>query len=306
MVANVHNSLVEQTIHTLAFPNPSEHTHTSTNTDSENPSLKLSQLLQTSLVLEQVLQLFFNEIQSYSNISSMGYRNEKTQSCIDFGRSSKHSCNYSLQFNNQNLGDLILTRSQRFSEQDLHFIETMIGSLVCPIRNALLYKEALQAALKDPLTQLGNRVALETTIDREVNLAHRHQQPYSMLIVDIDHFKHINDNYGHAAGDIVLKEVAQKLAFYCRGTDACYRYGGEEFVLLLSQTDKDGAQLIAERLRMCIEELATTFQEQSIQVTVSIGAASLTPEESHAELFIRADKALYIAKNNGRNKISAA
>ena len=269
--------------------------------------LQLSNLLQTTLELPQMLQLFFDEIQYSVAVDSLCYRCEKNSISIDIGSNARHSCHYKLITSQDSLGELSFSRQKRFDENDLQLLEQLIGCLICPIRNALMYREAIQSALRDPLTGSGNRLALENTLEREVSLAQRHQNPLSVLVVDIDNFKSINDSYGHTAGDCVIKDVARALAQCCRDTDAtyrAYRFGGEEFVILLNNTDTDGALILAERLRACIETMITRYDHNAIKVTVSIGASSLQPGDAMSNLFERADQALYQAKHNGRNQVA--
>lgn len=297
MVTTVQNS------NTVAFPKSGNAAQRKQDQAQKHAStqLHLSSALQTTLDLQQILQLFFNELQMVITLGSLGYRNEKYQISQDFGKTSKHSCHYNLVVNNDNLGDLVFTRSKRFSEDELELMELLIGCLICPVRNALMYKDALLSALQDPLTGVGNRVALETTLSREIGLAQRHQQPLSLLVIDIDHFKSVNDNFGHAAGDCVLKDIAAQLNLCCRDTDAIYRFGGEEFVIILNKTNLEGAITIAERLRARIEESSTTFGDNAIHVTISAGVAMLRDEDTMNTIFDRADRALYEAKDKGRN-----
>lgn len=294
---------------TVAFPSPKNTSRTkrAPNADQQIAlRLRLSNLLQTTLELPRVLQLFFDEVQLCLSISGLNYRHEKVNGSIDLGKNSNHSCHYKLITEKDGLGELSFTRGKRFSDKELQLLETLIGSLICPIRNALLYAEAIQTALKDPLTGAGNRLALETTLEREIGLAVRHKQPLSVLVVDIDKFKIVNDSFGHIAGDYVLKDVARQLAQCCRDTDAtyrAYRFGGEEFVVLLNNTDNEGALIAAERVRSCIEQMTTTYEDRSIEVTVSVGISSLKPDDNMSSLFERADKALYAAKDKGRNQV---
>ena len=268
--------------------------------------LQLSNILQTTLELPLVLQLFFKHIQHNLSIDSLIYRNSKLSSNIEFGISARHNCHYKLVTNKDSLGEVTFSRSKRFSEKELQLLEIVISCLICPIRNSLIYREAVQSALRDPLTGSGNRIALENNLEREVALARRHDRALSILVVDIDKFKAINDNYGHTAGDYVLKDVAQILALCSRETDAAYRayrFGGEEFVLILNNTAANGSTVVAERIRQYIENMTTTFEENSLNVTVSVGVATLEDDDEMATLFSRADKALYQAKREGRNRV---
>jgi diguanylate cyclase (GGDEF)-like protein len=265
--------------------------------------LHLSNVLQTSLELQQILLLFFEEVGAHLPLGSLNYHNNKLTSDIEIGEGARHSCHYQLVTSKDSLGELVFTRNKRFSEKELQLLEMLISCLVCPIRNALMYREAVQTALKDPLTGAGNRIALENTLKREVSLSQRHNQPLSLLVIDIDRFKSVNDGYGHTAGDCVLKDVARQLSHCCRTTDATYRFGGEEFVVILNNTETAGALISAERIRSCIEAMTTTYNDKSLNVTVSIGVATLHDDDDEARLFDRADKGLLQAKNTGRNQV---
>ncbi len=264
--------------------------------------LNLSNMLQTTLDLTQVLQLFYQEVAGSLAVDSLHYKNEKTGNQVDLGKRNRHSCHYNLITQKDSLGEIVFSRGKRFSEEELEKLEMLLSTLICPIRNALMYQEAIRTALKDPLTGVGNRLALDATLEREIGLAKRHKSPLSVLVIDIDYFKSVNDRYGHTTGDCVLKDVARQLVDCCRDTDATYRYGGEEFVIILNNTNAKGAHVSAERIRQRIEAMSTTYDEQLISVTTSIGVAELLSSDNMGSLFERADQALYQAKDSGRNK----
>jgi len=162
--------------------------------------------------------------------------------------------------------------------------------------------ELVQLARLDVLTGLSNRLALVEAAEREIPRATRHNKSFSMLIMDIDFFKKINDEYGHDVGDQVLIEVAAALKQSFRREDLVARFGGEEFVILLSPCDIAEAKQKADRTRKVIEQL----KPQNITVTLSVGAAMLRPLESFDALLKRADESLYRAKVNGRNRVEVA
>ncbi|MFZ6772746.1 GGDEF domain-containing protein [Undibacterium sp. SXout7W] len=160
-------------------------------------------------------------------------------------------------------------------------------------------------ASHDPLTDLLNAGAYYATCDQLIHLANRHQQHFSVLFVDLDHFKRINDTYGHEAGDIVLKAVTKQLQNSVRQSDAVGRIGGEEFSVFLPDTDLSGATKLAESMRSEIEKLMPQIGTQRIKVTASIGVASCErSEDSMAAIQRRADQAMYDAKQQGRNRVS--
>ena len=157
----------------------------------------------------------------------------------------------------------------------------------------------------DRLTGLYNRGHWEDSLKVAYARHQRHGNHTSLVMFDIDHFKRINDTYGHQAGDKVIEQVAAMLREYVRDTDVAGRYGGEEFGVVLSDTDKQGASAFAERFRKAIEGLEVQHEGQSIRFTISLGVADLSqPSEGHADLIAWADQALYASKKNGRNRVS--
>lgn len=160
---------------------------------------------------------------------------------------------------------------------------------------------------RDPLTGIYNRRAFMERLDQEWSAALRHGQPFCVLMLDLDHFKEVNDTYGHLVGDTVLREVAHRAQGVLRGADLLARYGGEEFVVLTSHTDAAAAQVAAERIRIAVGGTPVMLDGVTIQVTVSIGVAQADPDrETQTSLFNRTDSALYAAKAAGRNRVVVA
>jgi two-component system, cell cycle response regulator len=173
--------------------------------------------------------------------------------------------------------------------------------------NAVRSRLAAEAAT-DPLTGLLNRRQLELRLAETVALAHRHGRPVSALMIDLDHFKRVNDSYGHASGDQVLRDVSARIRDACRISDVVARYGGEEFVVVLPETDAAGAISAGEKIRWVVSARPILLETGGrLRITTSIGAAQLrdltgTPEQ----LLAAADSALYDAKNGGRDQVAAA
>lgn len=166
-----------------------------------------------------------------------------------------------------------------------------------------------QQTLRDVLTETPNRLAYGERLSIEMANFRRNKIPFVLVVWDIDSFKKVNDDYGHAAGDQVLKLVASILNKNMRETDFIARYGGEEFVSILHATEVKGAQLITDKLRMLIAESDFHIREESVNITVSAGYAEIKENEENEEneeLFVRSDKALYKAKESGRNNCQAA
>ncbi|MGE6791782.1 GGDEF domain-containing protein [Pseudomonas guineae] len=267
---------------------------------------QLSLRLQTSLEVERILELFFSEVQRLVPLGALSYQLASCDLRLDLGERANHSAGYRLNHEGEYLGELTFRRNQRFSEDELGQLESLLASLLFPLRNALLYRAALQSALRDPLTETGNRIAMQQTLKREVDIARRTLQPLSVLMVDIDHFKRVNDNHGHIVGDQALKAVANALKDSLRNVDVVFRYGGEEFMVLLSSTNREAASMVGERLRMAVLGIQYLVENQAIELSVSLGCATLLPGESMDSLLRRADNALFVSKRDGRNRLSMA
>ena len=161
---------------------------------------------------------------------------------------------------------------------------------------------AYEQAMTDALTGLLNRYGLQRSLQREQSEARRYHRPLSCVLIDLDHFKHINDTYGHTAGDIALQQIAVILTKAVRGSDMVFRYGGEEFLVLLPETNLEGAAALAEKIRQAAD--SQLFGDGHVfPLTLSAGVSSLAEQESGHDMIARADMALYDAKSHGRNRI---
>ncbi len=166
-------------------------------------------------------------------------------------------------------------------------------------------KEQLQKmALTDPLTKLGNRATFDMTIKQAAASSQRSEFPYSLLMVDLDHFKAFNDNYGHQTGDTVLRAVADAIKDSARDADICCRYGGEEFAIILPDTTAHNAEVLAKRIHRNVARVSKTQPSGRMPITVSIGISCTDNHRniSPTQLIEQADRALYLAKANGRNR----
>ncbi len=271
---------------------------------------RLTRKLQMTLDVSEQISLFMEALSELVEVDGVRYLNEAPQTHLQSDRLGVHRCQYNLTVQGEALGEISFGRGKRFLEPELKVIEQMLAILVYPLRNALLYQLALNAAMTDALTGIGNKRSFDNQIQREMDLARRHQDGLSLVLVDLDHFKKINDTHGHIVGDEVLKEVAARIRTTCRQSDLCFRLGGEEFALILSHTDTEGAQIIAERVREAVSAMPIEAMGRSVSVTISLGVTSLyqgdngrDQEDSSQDLLSRADMALYRAKKQGRNRI---
>lgn len=181
----------------------------------------------------------------------------------------------------------------------------VVGFTFTWLINARLVSAVYTSSIKDSLTQLYNRRALEDIIPREFSRAQRNQSELSIIIVDIDHFKDINDSLGHQVGDIVLTKIGEILRTKLRKQDLGFRYGGDEFLIILPDTNTENAMIVANKIRKSIANCTFT-PNQTEPWTASFGISQLNKNEQWATLIQRADEALYSAKSNGRNAVHTA
>ena len=189
-----------------------------------------------------------------------------------------------------------------FDESDMHTLRTVAGQAGVAVHNVRLHEEAQRLSLTDPLTGLWNYRYLRESVRREVERASRFGRMLTVLVLDLDHFKDVNDTYGHAAGDAVLGEFARRIRVGLREVDVAFRQGGEEFVVLLPETDGYGGAIVAERLGAAVRDRPVAVDGVQIPVTVSVGVA-VYPEhgENSPQVLAAADRALYAAKKAGRD-----
>lgn len=200
---------------------------------------------------------------------------------------------------------LLCEPDYRLGKDQVETFRSAVNHLGLALRNALMFKEVKLRADRDGLTRIYNRHSFEERLVYEIKRRRRYNHDLSLLMVDLDYFKQVNDTYGHKAGDMVLRKVGEILTETFRGTDLAARYGGEEFVVLLPHTTEKDAWALAERVREAVQSCEFHFDGHDFTVTASIGVASveagaLTKDD---DLIIKADKALYEAKHNGRNTV---
>lgn len=284
--------------------NPARLVHT-TETDARQRdvgrALRIAGILQTTLEVRKVIEIFATELNKSILHDGILYTYAQRNIEHALGTQEINAVTYRLVVTDQMLGEITFSRAKRFSARETATLEYLLCGLVYPLRNALTYEGALQAAMKDSLTGVHNRNSMDSTLAREVDLAHRHKNPLALLIADIDYFKRINDTHGHSTGDHIIQSVAAAITTTVRSSDIVFRYGGEEFMVLLSNTHKKGALLLAERIRRKVEDATMLYLDKPIPTTISLGVAWLEPEDTDRTLFEKADAALYAAKTAGRN-----
>jgi diguanylate cyclase (GGDEF)-like protein len=211
----------------------------------------------------------------------------------------------SLAVGGESFGTLVLTGAS-FDEHDREVARSLASHAVTALENARLHEIVKRQALVDSLTGMPNRRQCESALANELSRAKRFGNPLAFVLADLDGFKRVNDEHGHLAGDRVLREFGAILREHLRESDVAARWGGEEFALVLPQTDEHGASVLVERLRTVLEHRAIRVEGRTIAVTASFGAAIFPEEQTAERLIAAADEALYAAKRGGKNRLEVS
>jgi diguanylate cyclase (GGDEF)-like protein len=211
-------------------------------------------------------------------------------------------------YRDEQIGLLIVeddTPGRTWESEEVLMVKTVSDQLAVAIMHARLFKQVQNQAMTDSLTSLYNHGAFKERLDREIKLAERNGDRVSLILLDLDHLKRINDTYGHRAGDECLIHVSEVMRQTVREVDICARYGGEEFVVILPQCSREDAISVAERLREAISSSPVKRLGQRVdQVTASVGVSTYpAPAKTADELIEMADRAMYLAKAAGRNRV---
>lgn len=198
---------------------------------------------------------------------------------------------------------LILKDEKKLQDDEIDLINDSLTILAESLKRGVEYEDLFERASNDSLTGLSNRRVFEDRIGGMMESARRHDRPLTMVSMDLDRFKAINDNLGHQSGDSVLKSVASVLNVAVRSTDLLVRMGGDEFLLILDDTDQENAQVLAERLCIAVDQL-DVWADANTKLGISIGLAQLQTDESLEEWMERADDILYHAKADGRSRVA--
>lgn len=271
--------------------------------NTQDVMTRLCRRLSTTLSLENQLAILAEEMSGAIPFDALNYRNRIARQDFVFatGMGGPHRCEYRLTLEGHPYGTLTFHRRQRFTDEELAGIEMMLSGAICHIRNACQFLTIEQAALTDALTGIGNKRALDEALQRASAMSDRHGNAWSLILCDLDHFKQINDHHGHVMGDHILARTAEKLEQALRNSDTVYRFGGEEFAILLPHTNEQEAREVADRIRNALESIRIDGGEIPLTVTASCGVATHLTEEPSEQWLARADEALYRAKAGGRN-----
>lgn len=260
----------------------------------------------------QIADIESLENESFTNSTSHNAEMEKQIKLIQTGVSEantiediKKTIDTRIEVLQSNMDQFISVEQNRKKKSDNHHKE-LVERLSSLENETETLRECIEVerskAYNDALTGVPNRMAFDERINEEYKRWQRYKNNLTLCLVDIDKFKSVNDTYGHKAGDIVLRTIAKKCASKVRKSDYFCRYGGEEFALILPETDLTAAVIVAETLRESIEQCSFQYGEENVTITISCGLAQVKGKDSLDSLFKRADKALYQAKETGRNR----
>ena len=259
--------------------------------------------LQTTLDIQQQLNIVSMAVGKVLPVSALTIKT----AVGDFTASGSQAADFEhrsvLVLNQQCLAELVYHSDHPFSPMVQRELLLLESEWLFSLRNALVVSRLQHMALKDTLTGLGNRRFFDDSFDKAVQLAKRHNDSCALILLDLDNFKQVNDTAGHSAGDEVLQAVADCLRDTLRATDSLFRFGGDEFAVLLSGQDADSAELVARRLVKVINQ---HYLCQQYHVSASAGLSVLREEQSCRQLFTSADSALYQAKEAGKSTVRVA
>jgi len=269
-------------------------------------AVRFLQAMMASLDLDEVLGTLSGYLTDLVAPTGWEYQHADSDYRVAGGKPDRHRLEYALTLNGQEMGALKLMRGRRFSEDDQVQIERLLGLAAPAIQNALRFFKVSQQLERDPLTGLGNRRAMTIQGAQWLADSVRHHQPISMLVLDLDRFKQVNDTHGHQAGDRLLCAVAETLMAVTRTADLCVRIGGDEFVVLLPWTGLADAMECAERIRVAVGERQILAPSgETVSASVSVGVAAHRKGMDLDNLYRSADEALYAAKRAGSNRVLA-
>lgn len=270
-------------------------------------SLELVQKLHTTLEPKNILSNYLSFLRLYISIDGLEFQSaHQADLFINLGGNHNIQYTYGLTLDTRDIGEIHFLRCNEFSSTELTFLEDTLCYLIQPLNNAHIHLSALHAANVDPLTGLLNRSLLKKSIQKSFKLADRNETPLSLLILDIDNFKSINDSYGHLVGDEVLIRTAEIVQQSIRETDDTFRIGGEEFLILPGDCTIKSSKMIAERIRKNIKACRLIVNNKPIKFTLSIGLSEYKIGDSIEGFIARADLAMYKAKMSGKNKVMLA
>lgn len=271
------------------------------NTDRESDSL--IEQLQTTLDVEQLLSIYLSAITAQYKINSVELDTYHGKFKASNGHTSSQTMTLPIRINDRLMGRISYFSERPITDILMSSLTSYQKKLIYPLRNGLAFWQLQQMALQDPLTGIGNRAMYDDAIARKVQHAARFKETFVLMLLDLDNFKKVNDTHGHLMGDEILTNFVTLVEQSLRGTDQVFRFGGDEFAILLEKEGLTAAHIVAARINHAISQSAI-FNKYN--VSTSIGCACFNENDTPTDLFARADKALYAAKDAGKNCMKIA
>lgn len=269
----------------------------SNNHEDSYRKLALAEQLQTTLDLNALLNIFAMEASKYVDFSGLYFKQGGISTSVRGSKSGKKERRYELKINKAYLGTLTYAINSPISITNNKILKSLHQLLLFPINNAIQYQQAMKLAMQDGLTGLGNRRYFDEQLKRAMHHANRQHSKVGMMVCDLDKFKVINDTHGHQVGDKILINFAQALRSCVRDSDSLFRFGGDEFVLLVEDASEQSLRIIEERLNLA---LTTDTLLAKYNVSCALGFTFMNRADSEHSFFERADAMLY------RRKVSAS
>lgn len=256
--------------------------------------------LQNTTTLSNLVKLFLTSL----DLDGVIYKHPKNNILYSFGNKTEDKLSYNLSLQKEKLGDIAFYKKSKFDSKDIQEVEKHLSIAVYALKNSLIYHDMLVHSLRDPLTGVANRSALLMILDREIHVASRYKLPFSIIALDFDDFKKINDMNGHKSGDFFLKSIVQSINDTLRNADILFRLGGDEFIILLNNTPITGAQCVGRRIIDLTSDFHINIDQHKFNTTVSLGICQLEKNDDPNIMLHRADQALYKAKSSGGNSFA--
>lgn len=263
--------------------------------------LDFLQKLSVAVELQPLLAVYAREVSLRLQVTGLEFEYEGRTYQPKYSQGSCCVLSSALSLHDKNLGTMRYLSAKPLQQSQRQLIASLEEQLLQPLHNVLIFEHNRLLSLRDHLTGLGNRSYFDETMDCMQATAHRENKPFSILMLDLDNFKHVNDEHGHTEGDLVLKQFSKILQTALRTNDHVFRFGGDEFVLLLGPNKILKPQLVAKRILTMVQNDELLGKHE---VTTSIGFTNWKNGDNHTSIIERADKALYEAKNHGKNTFS--
>ncbi|PID63241.1 MAG: hypothetical protein CSB44_02065 [Gammaproteobacteria bacterium] len=270
--------------------------------DIQLRQLEFQALLHRKLDLERLFECLMSEGQCFVAFDGLQFLAGTRGADVFLGESCRHQQRFELRLGDRLLGDIVLMRGRTFTPREEREAERLVESLVYPLDNALEHHAVAMRAMTDAVTGLRNQQALDRELPREIRLAYRIEEPLAMLVISVDYPESISEHHGSDVAVQVWKTVAAAIASRLRTSDLMFRTSHDAFCLVLHQTGLDGAVALAERLRAQVDR-CVSYDNVQFVLTASTGVTELEPEDNAASLIARAEAALALARQEGRNRI---